>query len=355
MDRKQLFLIYIFALFFCFSFTYATTYTATYIFKETTGKDFRAEIWKSNSNFDTLYNTKYTEGDSTNGEWTLTFTSTQNKYGRLFLSPYNKDYVLRYFRINYEYEGTYNKPFTFGKYRNKNIPVSAGTRYAQIDGTCRAIGITDLGGYSYSISSSLNSIKKLDGTDVKNIEVVDHLLKKNYYMKAFSYLEISNDKHSYFLKPTNSDGTYVYNNESFNSPNGETTSQTLGEEIFNQFKTADGRIPYILLKQNPVTVQFDKAEIERILADAKNLCESGNYTYCGNWNIELNVIPIDGKCDLDGNGKLESESEIVRFSKSVKRVQIVSPEPETQMRDLECVYKVVSKSQGEELELFNLS
>ncbi|SDN84563.1 hypothetical protein SAMN04488516_1092 [Desulfonauticus submarinus] len=332
MDRKQLFLIYIFTLFFCFSFIYGST--ATVIYKETTGKDFRAEVWKSNVDSDTLFNTNYVEGISVNGKWTLTFTSTPNKYGLLFRAPLNQDYFLKYSKISYAAYTTapINIPFTFGKYRNKDIILSSTKRkYAQIDGTCRAVGITDLGGYSYSISSSLNQIKKLDGTDVKNIEVVDHLLKKNYYMKAFSYLKISNDKHSYFLKPTNSDGTYVYNKDNFNSPNGEATSQTLGEEIFNQFKTADGRIPYILLKQNPVTVQFDRAEIDGILNNARNFCENGNYTYCGDWNIELNVIPIDGKCDLDGNGKLESGSEIVRFSKSVKRVQIVSPKPETQI------------------------
>ncbi|MCA9460041.1 MAG: hypothetical protein KC550_05835, partial [Nanoarchaeota archaeon] len=148
------------------------------------------------------------------------------------------------------------------------------------------------------------------------------VLSQNYFMKTFVFIQARNldtTKHVY-LKPVNFDGYYTYNQSNYSQGNGTTYDQFgnfpyyLAANVLN----LNNHTPIVKLKPNnlpPNIYHFD-------LNYLKNKCRFGEIEYCGNYEIRGFAIPVDGKCDINTNGKLEYSTEYYYLGDAYAYVQI---------------------------------
>ncbi|MFW5704508.1 MAG: hypothetical protein ACOCXG_01575, partial [Nanoarchaeota archaeon] len=161
---------------------------------------------------------------------------------------------------------------------------------------------TFLENFEAGVQANLNPVPSALDTDG-----MQSYLKTHYYMKTLVFLKVTKGTETpqYFL-PENSEGTYVYNNETYNTTPGTTQTQleTLG---YNSVFT--GHAPFFALNTSGENVQFNKQEV-------LNYCAGQQCT------IEVIAVPIDGKCDMNTDGTLIQGTE---FNKNSKSFTINSP------------------------------
>ncbi|MDA3855900.1 MAG: hypothetical protein PF569_06560 [Candidatus Woesearchaeota archaeon] len=314
-------------------------------------QDWNYETWKSDSSWTILDTGSLMPLDSggtflTGVENPIIYASSSD-FGRIFIFPSNnEDYVLKKAAFDFSFIGPYSYPTEiFTKYRQTTtdplyyeLPIGqicepqAGTfYYNQILEEIRYMGI----------SSNLNSLQTSSGIEIQNEEVViPHLMDKYYYMKNFAMLEVTNGIHTFYLYPRDLDNGsdidyYTYN--------GYLPSEVL-DKMQNKFSSPlsfdmvqdprfgapgsstlsfSGITPYILLKDSahPTELVFD---LNILIQNLNVRCELDT-TYCGDFNSTINIIPVDGKCDLDDNLDLLGEILTHTSIKDINTFTITDP------------------------------
>ncbi len=191
-----------------------------------------------------------------------------------------------------------------------SIPASQWNNKDLQGNICQINSITPTSTNTYQITSSLNPITKI--TSAQTYAVPEELLNDYYYMKTFVFAEVYKDGtiiNSYL--PDNTYDYYTYNSNQYNTAQGSTINQIflLGSSYsnaFNKFST-NFKVPYVLLKPN--TNQFTFTGLQNFIDNKNSACLDGDANSCGNYEVKVYTVPIDGKCDFNQNGYLSQNSE----------------------------------------------
>jgi hypothetical protein len=298
------------------------------------------------------------------------------EYARLFRYPANnEDYLFRKFGLTLDttYIETTIQNFEFTKYiaGDEN---NGGISSCEIDSL-----------NADYVQSNLQPLKAGE-REVVNTNYIEDIMKKHYYMKAFTFIEATKTSGTgkrYFF-PIDFRGAgpnhyeessstefeeYTYNMNSYNdntNNDGTTMEQVNGYLILGsseQFtfeypkdlitSIDDEKFPYQLLKPNvntDISFSEDLDEIKKYLefrcnygnsniindpfsiSEYESKIDSLNFVrdrgkdisdpnYCGEFQIKVHALPIDGKCDFDSDGFLET-NEAVGESRDIERIKI---------------------------------
>ncbi len=347
-------------LFFLFfiSSVFSATGIGTTFYNETNNINWSYELWYTTSNYLEFNGTLVTKGGPFTGFGNTTYT-VENAYAVLFRFPSNsEDLVFKKAPYNLSVYGVSKFDFTFKKYNTTTqIP----------SGTCSASSITAINSKTFQINSGLlplQVIKNISGVLTpfnmtyqgqplhKNPDnPVEHLLKKYYYQKAFVYFELQNTNNKdvvQFLKPNSVDGNYTYKNKTINQSGGQiSTGPTQANKQYTENFTISNynsttksnkyaaiylkkniqgtiidELPYKLLKPEQNNISYNTKQVQILLAKFKQRCDAGILKYCGKYTLKLYSVPIDGKCDLNNSGVLDTTEYQTNYSQPIPIAQI---------------------------------
>ena len=193
----------------------------------------------------------------------------------------------------------------------------------------------------YELSSNFNNSKQhfIEPLENKN----ENILEQNYYMKTYVVLQVKNSEGNVVknLLPDQIERDWevdgrIYEDYSYDNT-GDLLNDSIGGELYGFSTTRYGSLgeleeptgasfPYVLGKPNDRELSFNK-HLRRFCINER--LHGGD---CRNYNYEIKAVPIDGKCDMNSAGGLESD-EIINSSLEIFQNQ--EPEVDTSIEAID--------------------